>query len=78
MEAGFQMCPSHPSLTGYDVWMMNNRGNTFARKQAQHSDLSPDFWRFSLDELITIDLPDTLNYVLQATGYKTVRCRLLT
>ncbi|MEW5305961.1 MAG: hypothetical protein WDW38_009892 [Sanguina aurantia] len=57
---------------GYDVWMMNNRGNTFARKQAQHSDLSPDFWRFSLDELITIDLPDTLNYVLQATGYKTL------
>ncbi|KAG6460444.1 lipase 3-like [Manduca sexta] len=56
-------------LDGYDVWMGNARGNKYSRK---HVTLDPDtdkeFWDFSWDEIGQIDLPTTIDYILEETG----------
>lgn len=52
--------------------MMNTRGNTFAREHVTYTDKQPAFWRFSMDEFILGDLPDTLRYVLKTTGQTSV------
>jgi len=52
---------------GYDVWMGNYRGNSYSRN---HLTLDPDeydFWRFSWDQLGSIDLPEMLEYVMSHT-----------
>lgn len=50
--------------------------NRFSRESTIYSILQPAFWRFSMDELFTIDFPDTLAYVLEATGHsKVCACR---
>ncbi|XP_056635225.1 lipase 3-like [Diorhabda sublineata] len=54
---------------GYDVWVGNNRGNSWGR---QHKTLNPDtdeeFWDFSLDELALYDVSSTIDYILKITG----------
>ncbi|XP_030762587.1 lipase 3-like [Sitophilus oryzae] len=55
---------------GFDVWFFNARGSLHSRK---HKSLSPDrnrkqFWNFSWHEIATIDLVDTVNYILRVTG----------
>lgn len=57
---------------GYDVWLINFRGNVYSRN---HTDLSPDdhwgpFWNFTWWEMGSIDLPEVLNYILESTGKK--------
>ncbi|MEW5307340.1 MAG: hypothetical protein WDW36_009745 [Sanguina aurantia] len=44
----------------------------FSRESTIYSILQPAFWRFSMDELFTIDFPDTLAYVLEATGHSKI------
>ena len=43
--------PNVPSHAGYDVWMMNTRGNTFSRGHARYKDTDSRFWAFSMDEM---------------------------
>lgn len=54
---------------GYDVWLGNNRGNTWSRK---HTTLDPDknetFWDFSFHELGLYDAPAIIDYILNATA----------
>ncbi|CAH1119116.1 unnamed protein product [Phaedon cochleariae] len=54
---------------GYDVWMGNNRGNKYSRN---HTTLDPDkrssFWQFSWHEIGTVDVPETIDYVLRETA----------
>lgn len=53
---------------GFDVWLLNCRGNTFSRK---HTTLSPEeeeFWNFSWHEIGTKDLPATVDKILSITG----------
>lgn len=58
---------------GFDVWLTNSRGNTYARA---HKFLSPDmgkqFWDFSFDQMIEQDMPATIDYILSVTKKKTV------
>eukprot|EP00397_Hematodinium_sp_SG-2012_P029107 GEMP01030724.1.p1 GENE.GEMP01030724.1~~GEMP01030724.1.p1 ORF type:complete len:555 (+),score=102.26 GEMP01030724.1:109-1773(+) len=53
---------------GYDVWLGNNRGNTYSRN---HTSLDPQkdnvFWDFGFSTLGECDVPAQLNYVLDNT-----------
>ncbi|KAL6753734.1 Alpha/Beta hydrolase protein [Haematococcus lacustris] len=48
---------------GYDVWMMNTRGNTFSRGHETYPTSDSNYWRFSMDEMATQDLPAILQYI---------------
>ncbi|KAF5828326.1 Alpha/Beta hydrolase protein [Dunaliella salina] len=57
---------------GYDVWMMNTRGNTFSREHAEYEDNNPRFWQFSWDDFAHGDLPATIAYIKSTTNAKKV------
>lgn len=53
---------------GYDIWLVNHRGNTYSRR---HQTLDPDtdaeFWNFGIDE-VGNDHIASIEYILQTTG----------
>ncbi|XP_004440045.1 PREDICTED: gastric triacylglycerol lipase isoform X1 [Ceratotherium simum simum] len=53
---------------GYDVWLGNSRGNTWARRNIYYSPDSVEFWAFSFDEMAKYDLPSTIDFILKKTG----------
>ena len=55
---------------GYDVWMGNNRGNTYSTDHVKLSTDSEAFWDFTFHEFAKYDLPAMLNYALNATQQK--------
>ncbi|GLI64205.1 hypothetical protein VaNZ11_007397 [Volvox africanus] len=57
---------------GYDVWMMNTRGNTFSREHVLYRDTQSSFWRFSVDEMAKWDLRETMKYIQDVTGISKV------
>jgi len=58
---------------GYDVWLPNNRGNTYSRKhETLQPLLSKQFWDFSFPEMGVYDTPASINYVINATGKPTL------
>eukprot|EP01084_Bolivina_argentea_P145234 254597_1 len=53
---------------GYDVWLGNNRGNTFSKRHVSlHTDTEA-FWNFTYDQMARYDAPNTIDYVLTATN----------
>lgn len=52
---------------GYDVWLGNNRGNKYSHKHLVHKVNLEKFWDFSLDDFAFYDIPNTIDYILQAT-----------
>ncbi|XP_012160002.1 lipase 3 [Ceratitis capitata] len=59
---------------GYDVWLGNHRGNEYGRK---HISLDPKrdrqhFWNFTWHEMGYYDLANTIDYMREATGQKSV------
>lgn len=56
---------------GYDVWLLNVRGNRYSRK---HLRLNPntdkEFWDFSFVEFGKFDIPTAIDYILGGTGEK--------
>eukprot|EP00164_Ancoracysta_twista_P004050 GFYU01005435.1.p1 GENE.GFYU01005435.1~~GFYU01005435.1.p1 ORF type:complete len:429 (-),score=140.82 GFYU01005435.1:207-1493(-) len=73
-SATWVMNDRHESLAfilsdaGYDVWMGNNRGNTYSLKHKTYSTKTRQFWDFSWDEMAKYDLPAEIDYILEATG----------
>ncbi|XP_014402953.1 PREDICTED: gastric triacylglycerol lipase isoform X2 [Myotis brandtii] len=53
---------------GYDVWLGNSRGNTWARRNIYYSPNSAEFWAFSFDEMAKYDLPATIDFIVKKTG----------
>lgn len=52
--------------------MGNVRGNIYSTNHVNIPPTSPQFWDFSFDEFARYDLPETVDYILAATGYKTL------
>lgn len=55
---------------GYDVWLGNSRGNRYSKRHITLNPKSPAFWNFSFHQIGTIDLPETIDYILEKTGQK--------
>lgn len=53
---------------GYDVWLGNNRGNTYSRRNIYIEPTESRFWNFSWYEIATIDLPTMIDYILEKTN----------
>lgn len=47
---------------GYDVWVMNNRGNKYSLGHNYINDIdnSENYWNFSIDEFIKYDITANL------------------
>ncbi|CAF4811850.1 unnamed protein product [Pieris macdunnoughi] len=54
---------------GFDVWIYNARGNRYSKK---HVNAVPpqEFWDFSFEEMGTLDMPATIDYILERTNMK--------
>lgn len=58
---------------GYDVWMLNTRGNRYSRKHRKYHPLMRQFWDFSFHEIGIYDIPATIDYMLaRSEGHKQV------
>lgn len=55
---------------GYDVWMLNVRGNTYSRHHIKYTTNHAAFWDFSFHEMAIYDLPASINYILYTTKHK--------
>ncbi|KAK6454718.1 triglyceride lipase-cholesterol esterase [Scheffersomyces xylosifermentans] len=53
---------------GYDVWLGNNRGNKYSQKHLHYKTHTERFWDFSMDEFAIFDIPNTIEYILNATN----------
>ncbi|XP_060666671.1 lipase 3-like [Drosophila nasuta] len=54
---------------GYDVWMANCRGNTYAKEHKIYKVFEERFWDFTFHEMGIYDLPSTIDYALNNTGF---------
>lgn len=54
--------------SGYDVWLGNNRGNTYSRNNIYLGPTENRFWNFSWYEIATIDLPTIIDHILDHTN----------
>ncbi|KAL5076181.1 hypothetical protein RYX36_015165 [Vicia faba] len=55
---------------GFDVWLANGRGTKYSTR---HTSLTPNemgYWDWSWDELVSYDLPASVEYVFNLTGQK--------
>ena len=50
----------------------NNRGNKYSKKSTKYAPNTHEFWNFSMDEFAFYDIPDSIEYVLETTGQKSL------
>ncbi|KAH8378371.1 hypothetical protein KR093_011015, partial [Drosophila rubida] len=55
-------------LQGYDVWLLNTRGNLYS-KQHKNVNIKPsEYWSFSFHEIGVYDLPATIDMIVSVTS----------
>lgn len=54
---------------GYDVWLGNNRGNSYSREHVKYTVKDAEFWDFSFNEMAYYDLPSFVDYIINETGH---------
>ncbi|MFH4978709.1 hypothetical protein AB6A40_005418 [Gnathostoma spinigerum] len=52
---------------GFDVWMGNNRGNTYSREHLEYDTTDPLYWHFTWTEMAMYDMPAMIDGVLNYT-----------
>ncbi|XP_015745927.1 lipase member M-like [Python bivittatus] len=52
---------------GYDVWIGNNRGNSWSRKHQYLSTKQQQYHAFSFDEMARYDLPAMISFIVEKT-----------
>eukprot|EP01135_Chromosphaera_perkinsii_P003254 Nk52_evm29s239 gene=Nk52_evmTU29s239 len=57
----------------YDVFMTNDRGNTYSTKHKRFSNTDPRYWAFSWDESARYEIPAVVEFVLKETHAKSIR-----
>ena len=57
---------------GFDVWLGNNRGNTYGLRHVKLNTSQEEFWNFSWDEISNYDLVSMVNYVLKKTNQESI------
>ncbi|XP_044739787.1 uncharacterized protein LOC123301120 [Chrysoperla carnea] len=58
---------------GFDVWIANPRGTTYSRNHTTHDSMNDKkYWQFSWHEVGSVDIPNTIDYILARTGQKQV------
>jgi len=57
---------------GFDVWLGNKRGNTYALQHTNLSTKDVRFWHWTWDQVGLIDVPASIEYILAKTGAATV------
>jgi lysosomal acid lipase/cholesteryl ester hydrolase len=57
---------------GFDVWLGNNRGNKYSRKNIRLDPNSKEFWNYSIDDFAWHDIPDSIEYILDTTRSTTL------
>ncbi|KAI8469963.1 MAG: Alpha/Beta hydrolase protein [Monoraphidium minutum] len=55
---------------GFDVWMVNTRGNTFSAGHRRLHTSDNAYWEFSMDEQAVVDLPLLVDAILATSGKK--------
>ncbi|XP_036217310.2 lipase 3 [Bactrocera oleae] len=53
---------------GYDIWLGNNRGNIYTRRNVWYNATEREFWNFSWHEMSIYDMPAMVDYIMQCTG----------
>ncbi|XP_023246170.1 lipase 3 isoform X2 [Copidosoma floridanum] len=53
--------------SGYDVWLVNVRGNTYSQCHRKYTTKNREFWDFSWHEIGYYDLPAIIDYILEKT-----------
>ncbi|ODV92073.1 hypothetical protein CANCADRAFT_82015 [Tortispora caseinolytica NRRL Y-17796] len=57
---------------GYDVWLGNNRGNKYSKKHLYCIPSQTQFWNFCIDDFALYDIPNSIDFILNATGCKSL------
>ncbi|XP_003424407.1 lipase 3 [Nasonia vitripennis] len=57
---------------GYDVWLLNTRGNFYSRRHKKIVPKEEKFWRFSWHEFGVYDTASAIDHILRTTGQERV------
>ncbi|XP_020807414.1 lipase 3 [Drosophila serrata] len=60
-------------LKGFDVWMLNTRGNIYSRDHVRGRIPDSEYWDFSYHEIGTHDLPAAVDAIIQKTNQQQIQ-----
>ncbi|CAG9313646.1 unnamed protein product [Blepharisma stoltei] len=54
---------------GFDVWVLNSRGNNYSRNHTIYDVESKEFWAYTASDITFYDIPTYIKYIKGITGY---------